>query len=95
MLDLFVRVSAQESDEVPRELFTRYYLVDTYLINLSPPLSFSERTATIVHGETGHIACCLTCARILKARGDNVSRDDFVTLCICCMLVFILIFNPL
>ena len=29
-----------------------------------------ERTATIVHGETGHIACCLTCARILKARGD-------------------------
>ena len=30
-----------------------------------------ERTATIVHGETGHIACCLTCARILKARGDN------------------------
>ena len=32
------------------------------------------RTATIVHGETGHIACCLTCARILKARGDKVSR---------------------
>ncbi|KAL7548420.1 hypothetical protein ACHAWF_011716 [Thalassiosira exigua] len=32
-----------------------------------------ERTATIVHGSTGHIACCLTCARILKARGDNVS----------------------
>lgn len=30
-----------------------------------------ERTATIVHGETGHIACCLTCARILKARHDN------------------------
>lgn len=30
-----------------------------------------ERTATLVHGETGHIACCLTCARILKARGDN------------------------
>eukprot|EP00571_Detonula_confervacea_P011413 CAMPEP_0172304434 /NCGR_PEP_ID=MMETSP1058-20130122/5843_1 /TAXON_ID=83371 /ORGANISM="Detonula confervacea, Strain CCMP 353" /LENGTH=940 /DNA_ID=CAMNT_0013015659 /DNA_START=144 /DNA_END=2966 /DNA_ORIENTATION=+ len=30
-----------------------------------------ERTATIVHGETGHIACCLTYARILKARGDN------------------------
>ncbi len=33
-----------------------------------------ERTATIVHGETGHIACCLTCARILKARGDSVSH---------------------
>ena len=32
-----------------------------------------ERTSTIVHGETGHIACCLACARILKARGDNVS----------------------
>jgi hypothetical protein len=30
-----------------------------------------ERNATIVHGETGHIACCLTCARILKARGDK------------------------
>jgi hypothetical protein len=34
-----------------------------------------ERNATIVHGETGHIACCLVCARILKARGDKVSRD--------------------
>lgn len=32
-----------------------------------------SRTATIVHGETGHIACCLICARILKARGDKVS----------------------
>jgi hypothetical protein len=30
-----------------------------------------ERTATIVHGETGHIVCCLLCARILKARGDH------------------------
>jgi E3 ubiquitin-protein ligase Mdm2 len=30
-----------------------------------------ERTATIVHGETGHIACCLTCARVLNARGDS------------------------
>ena len=29
-----------------------------------------ERTATLVHGETGHIACCLMCARILKARKD-------------------------
>lgn len=29
-----------------------------------------ERTATLVHGETGHIACCLVCARILKARHD-------------------------
>lgn len=27
-----------------------------------------DRTATIVHGETGHVACCLVCARILKAR---------------------------
>lgn len=32
-----------------------------------------DRTATIVHGETGHVACCLQCARILKARGDSVS----------------------
>jgi hypothetical protein len=31
-----------------------------------------ERNATIVHGETGHVACCLGCARILKARGDKV-----------------------
>merc|ERR1712194_871729 len=31
----------------------------------------SERTATIVHGETGHVVCCLACARILKARGDS------------------------
>jgi hypothetical protein len=31
-----------------------------------------ERNATIVHGETGHVACCLVCARILKARGDKV-----------------------
>lgn len=30
-----------------------------------------ERNSTIVHGGTGHIACCLTCARILKARGDR------------------------
>ena len=30
-----------------------------------------NRDATIVHGGTGHIATCLGCARILKARGDN------------------------
>jgi hypothetical protein len=30
-----------------------------------------ERSATIVHAGTGHIACCLACARILKARGDK------------------------
>eukprot|EP00549_Striatella_unipunctata_P022353 CAMPEP_0118684388 /NCGR_PEP_ID=MMETSP0800-20121206/6615_1 /TAXON_ID=210618 ORGANISM="Striatella unipunctata, Strain CCMP2910" /NCGR_SAMPLE_ID=MMETSP0800 /ASSEMBLY_ACC=CAM_ASM_000638 /LENGTH=614 /DNA_ID=CAMNT_0006581087 /DNA_START=124 /DNA_END=1968 /DNA_ORIENTATION=+ len=30
-----------------------------------------ERNSTIVHGETGHIACCLACSRILKARGDR------------------------
>jgi len=30
-----------------------------------------NRTATIVHGSTGHIACCLMCARILKGRGDR------------------------
>ena len=32
-----------------------------------------ERNATIVHGETGHIACCLLCARILKGQGQVVS----------------------
>jgi Zinc finger, C3HC4 type (RING finger) len=31
----------------------------------------SERNATIVHGSTGHVVCCLVCARILKARGDS------------------------
>ena len=31
----------------------------------------SARNATFVHGETGHIACCLECARALRARGDT------------------------
>ena len=31
-----------------------------------------ERNATIIHEGTGHIACCLDCARILKGRGDKV-----------------------
>jgi hypothetical protein len=39
-----------------------------------------ERNATIVHGETGHIACCLVCARILKAQGKDVSAN-------CCVAV--------
>jgi len=30
-----------------------------------------ERNATIVHGGTGHIACCLACSRILQGRGDK------------------------
>ncbi|KAL3904939.1 MAG: hypothetical protein SGILL_009876, partial [Bacillariaceae sp.] len=30
----------------------------------------SDRNATIVHGSTGHVVCCLVCARILQARGD-------------------------
>jgi hypothetical protein len=38
-----------------------------------------ERTATIVHGETGHVACCLVCARILKARGDKVSEMSLLS----------------
>jgi Zinc finger, C3HC4 type (RING finger) len=29
-----------------------------------------SRTATMIHGDTGHICCCLICARILQARGD-------------------------
>jgi len=40
-----------------------------------------ERNATIVHGETGHIACCLVCARILKAQGKDVSG------CVCVVAV--------
>lgn len=31
----------------------------------------SDRNATIVHGETGHVVCCLVCSRILYARGDK------------------------
>jgi len=31
----------------------------------------APRLATIVHAETGHIACCMECARVLKARGDR------------------------
>lgn len=30
----------------------------------------SHRNSTFVHGESGHIACCLECARVLKGRGD-------------------------
>jgi len=30
----------------------------------------SYRNSTFVHGESGHIACCLECARVLKGRGD-------------------------
>jgi len=30
-----------------------------------------SRNATIVHGETGHICCCLQCARILKHSGER------------------------
>jgi len=33
-----------------------------------------DRSATIVHGETGHVACCLVCARILKARNGKTGR---------------------
>ncbi|KAJ1451222.1 hypothetical protein M885DRAFT_530364 [Pelagophyceae sp. CCMP2097] len=31
----------------------------------------AARNATFVHGETGHIACCLGCARALKSRSDT------------------------
>ena len=44
-----------------------HYAGDKCLICLT-----EDRNATIVHGETGHVACCLVCARILKARGDKV-----------------------
>ena len=38
------------------------------------------RTATIVHGEIGHIACCLECARILQVGwpGRSDVLFDFV-----------------
>jgi len=31
----------------------------------------NERDATLVHGGTGHIVCCLPCARILQAQGQK------------------------
>lgn len=60
------------SDEKPKKTSSaqksgrRKQQTETCLICLT-----EERNATIVHGETGHIACCLICARILKARGDR------------------------
>jgi hypothetical protein len=42
-----------------------------------------ERNATIVHGETGHIACCLLCARILKGQGQDVSIIERVSIIRC------------
>ncbi len=64
-------------DEDLRELSS----VDSQAVSVEQPLLqpyaqcviclTQERNATIVHGETGHVACCLVCARILKARGDK------------------------
>ena len=31
----------------------------------------NPRDATLVHGGTGHIVCCLSCARILQAQGQS------------------------
>lgn len=31
----------------------------------------AERNATLIHGEIGHICCCLKCARILKQSGKS------------------------
>eukprot|EP00752_Nemacystus_decipiens_P003286 g3041.t1 len=57
----------REEDEDLRKIKNSGALTedDNCVVCLSGP-----RTATIVHGEIGHIACCLECARILKARGD-------------------------
>ena len=38
-----------------------------------------ERSSTLVHGETGHIVCCIGCARILKAKGDPVSNTLLIS----------------
>ncbi|CAN0109949.1 unnamed protein product [Scytosiphon promiscuus] len=60
--------SSNEEDEDLRKIKNAGDLGedDNCVVCLSGP-----RTATIVHGEIGHIACCLECARILKARGDT------------------------
>ena len=29
------------------------------------------KSATIVHGNTGHVCCCLSCAYTLQRRGDK------------------------
>ena len=31
----------------------------------------APRDASLVHGETAHICCCLECARTLKAKGNS------------------------
>uniref|UniRef100_A0A6V4PQT7 RING-type domain-containing protein n=2 Tax=Prymnesium polylepis TaxID=72548 RepID=A0A6V4PQT7_9EUKA len=31
----------------------------------------APRNASVVHGETAHICCCLECARTLKAKGHT------------------------
>ena len=39
------------------------------------------KTAVLVHEQTGHIVCCIQCARILLARGDKcpVCREKFTS----------------
>jgi E3 ubiquitin-protein ligase Mdm2 len=31
----------------------------------------NPRNASIIHGDSGHIVCCLDCANILKAKGNS------------------------
>jgi hypothetical protein len=56
----------EEEEEDPQQKKQFEQKEDKCLICLT-----EVRNSTIVHGETGHIACCLVCARILKARGDR------------------------
>ena len=59
-------VATSTSSQAPLQCGSKRQKDEPCLICLS-----EERNATIVHGETGHIACCLTCARLLKGRGDK------------------------
>ncbi|XP_057312636.1 uncharacterized protein LOC130654088 [Hydractinia symbiolongicarpus] len=48
------------------------YDIDTLDESEKCIICYSKRKeATIVHGNTGHFCCCLSCASILKSGGDN------------------------
>ena len=65
----FARVVAVDRRGAPNEFEPqKAYL---YLLDARGQRWTDARNATFVHGETGHIACCLLCARALQARGDS------------------------
>ena len=33
--------------------------------------SENPKNATLIHGDTGHLCCCWSCAQVLRSRGDH------------------------